>query len=67
MDWKLKTEFVLEPNFATMIIIIKIIIVIIIAIIIIIIIIINSYFSSYCQNFTETTKLKPNQTLFDRT
>ena len=26
----------------------------------------NSYFSPYCQNSTtQTTKLKPNQTLFD--
>ena len=22
----------------------------------------NSYFSAYCQNYTQTTKLKPNQT-----
>ena len=26
----------------------------------------NPYFSIYCQNFTQTMKLKPNQTLFDR-
>ena len=27
----------------------------------------NLCFSTYCQNSTQTTKLKPNQTLFDRT
>ena len=27
----------------------------------------HSYFSTYSQNFTKTTKIKPNQTLFDRT
>ena len=26
----------------------------------------NSYFSTYCQNFTQITKLKPNQTLFHK-
>ena len=27
----------------------------------------NLYFSTFCQNSTQTTKLKSNQTLFDRT
>ena len=26
----------------------------------------NSHFSAYCQNFTQITKLKPNQTLLNR-